>query len=98
MKIFNFLNFGFLCGLSTVEETFYYTHAHSPSIFGYDNFLEKEQNIISELKKYNFAYTTTNENGELSLKISPINLSAALETVNCCNGTNLKFSDENLDI
>ena len=98
MKIFDFLEFGFLCGLSTVEETFYYIYDHSPYIFGYDNFLKEEQNIVSELKKYNFAYTTTNENGKLALKISPINLFAALEIVNCCNGTNLKFSDENLDI
>ena len=97
MKIFDFLNFGFICGLSTVEETFLYIRAHSPSIFGYDNFLKKEQEIISELKRYNFAYDTIGENGEKVLSFSQISLFSALDVVNCCNCTNLKFSNEVLD-
>ena len=93
MKIFDFLNFGFVCGLSTVEETYLYIRAHSPSIFGYNNFLKEEQEIISELKHYNFAYDTIEEKGEKVLTIPQISLSAALDVVNCCDCTNLKFSE-----
>ena len=97
MKIFKFLDLGNAVGCQTLQEAFEYLYYHTPSIFSYDKIVEEENELMSELNKYNFIDTieTFDQNGNKITKkqIKPIQLAAALDIVNCCNCTNLTFTE-----
>lgn len=92
MKIFQFLDFGNACGCLTIEDTYHFINAHAPSMFPYDKVLKEMAEILNELKRYNLA--TTFEDGRKTIwQLSQTPLAAALDVVNCCDCTNLKFSE-----
>lgn len=92
MKIFQFLDFGNTCGCFTIEETFLFIDHYAPSMFPYDEISKEMTEILNELKRYNFA--TSVKDGEKTIwQLSQASLAAALDVVNCCDCTNLKFSE-----
>ena len=92
MKIFQFLDFGNACGCSTIEDTYNFIDYHAPSMFSYDCISKEMTEILNELKRYNFA--TSIKDGEKTIwQLSQAPLAAALDVVNCCDCTNLKFSE-----
>lgn len=97
MKIFKFLDFGNTVGCQTLQEAIDYIYYHAPQLFGYGNIAKEEDELLSELDKYNFIETIENfdQNGNKTTtkKIKPIQLAAALDIVNCCNCTNLTFTE-----
>lgn len=88
MKLFNAMDIANACGLTELSEAYFYIDLHCGQIFPYDEINREMKELVDELKKYSFLIKV----GE-RWEIKPISLAAALDVINCYDGTNRKFSN-----
>lgn len=88
MKLFNAMDIANACGLTELSEAYFNIDLHCGQIFPYDKINEEMKELRDELKKYSFLRKV-----EDKWEIKPISLAAALDVMNCHDGTNLKFED-----
>ena len=93
MKVFPCLDIANACCLDCTDEAFNNIDLHAGQIFGYDEINRELTELIEDYCKYGFAEKVQNDN-KISYKLKEnITLAAALDVINCYNGTNYQFDE-----